>query len=261
MEDCKAMDLKEYIVEKASKKPDDGDDFGVIKSLRKYGQRRKADTQVAYLRYKIDNATDKAEKEKYESQLKFVKSTLYDDEGNTIVGKKAREERMADLVQRGKLSTDDIYSYKDMNDMYKDAKKFASTPAGKEYKKAAKKEVRGDWNGMQDDREKYQRDQTKKELSDILSGKKQKEEIKKAKRLEKEEVRKKEEESEEKGTTSKEEEITTPEGDKKKVTVYTGPKGGRYYYPEGSGKRPEDRVYLDESFEGSLAGWLAESIS
>lgn len=253
------MDLKEYIVEKSSRKQDDGDDFSVVKSLRKYGQRRKADTQVAYLRYKIDNATDKAEKEKYQSQLKFVKSTLYDDEGNTIVGKKAREERMADLVQSGKLSKDDIYSYKDMNDMYKDAKKFASTPEGKEYRKEAKKEVRSEWNGMQDDREKYQRDQTKKDLKDILSGKKQKEEIKKAKKQEKEEVKKKEG-SEEEGITSKEEEITTPEGDKRKVTVYTGPRGGRYYYPEGSSKKPEDRVYLDESFEGSLAGWLVERI-
>ena len=48
----------------------------------------------------------------------------------------------------------------------------------------------------------------------------------------------------------KEEEVTDPETGKKiKVTTFTGPRGGKFYYPEGSPKKPENKVYVHESKE------------
>ena len=44
----------------------------------------------------------------------------------------------------------------------------------------------------------------------------------------------------------KDEEITDPKtGEKIKVKTYTGPRGGKFYYPEGSPKTPEHKVYLE----------------
>lgn len=44
----------------------------------------------------------------------------------------------------------------------------------------------------------------------------------------------------------KDEEITDPKtGEKIKVKTYTGPRGGKFYYPEGSPKTPENKVYLE----------------
>ena len=57
--------------------------------------------------------------------------------------------------------------------------------------------------------------------------------------------------------TSTEEEVTDPEtGEKKKVKMYTGPRGGKYYYPEGSPKKPENRVYPNESLTNRLSRLL-----
>lgn len=44
----------------------------------------------------------------------------------------------------------------------------------------------------------------------------------------------------------KEEEVTDPETGKKiKVTTYTGPRGGKFYYPDGKPKKPENKVYVE----------------
>ena len=46
----------------------------------------------------------------------------------------------------------------------------------------------------------------------------------------------------------KEEEVTDPEtGEKKKVTTYTGPRGGKFYYRDGKPQKPENKVYVHES--------------
>ena len=46
----------------------------------------------------------------------------------------------------------------------------------------------------------------------------------------------------------KEEEITDPKtGEKIKVTTYTGPRGGKFYYPDGKPKKPENKVYVHEN--------------
>ena len=51
----------------------------------------------------------------------------------------------------------------------------------------------------------------------------------------------------------KDEEITDPEtGEKIKVTTYTGPRGGKFYYPDGKPKKPENKVYVHESVKIEL---------
>ena len=52
------------------------------------------------------------------------------------------------------------------------------------------------------------------------------------------------------GETMEEEEITDPDNPDKKIKVkaYTGPRGGKYYWPKGKAKTPENKVYIHESF-------------
>lgn len=51
----------------------------------------------------------------------------------------------------------------------------------------------------------------------------------------------------------KEEEIKDPKTGKKiKVTTYTGPRGGKFYYPDGKSKTPENKVYVRESIQSNL---------
>ena len=46
----------------------------------------------------------------------------------------------------------------------------------------------------------------------------------------------------------KDEEVTDPKtGEKIKVKTYTGPRGGKFYYPKGAPKKPENKVYVHES--------------
>ena len=46
----------------------------------------------------------------------------------------------------------------------------------------------------------------------------------------------------------KDEEVTDPKtGEKIKVKTYTGPRGGKFYYPDGAPKKPENKVYVHES--------------
>ena len=56
----------------------------------------------------------------------------------------------------------------------------------------------------------------------------------------------------------KDEEVTDPEtGEKKKVKTYTGPRGGKFYYPDGKPKKPENKVYLESI---TLQDYLSESL-
>ena len=46
------------------------------------------------------------------------------------------------------------------------------------------------------------------------------------------------------GNVLKQEEITDKDGKKKKVTTHTGPRGGKFYWPDGSPKDAEHKVYI-----------------
>lgn len=58
----------------------------------------------------------------------------------------------------------------------------------------------------------------------------------------------------------KDEEITDPEtGEKKRVKTYTGPRGGKFYYPDGKPKKPENKVYLPKGKAKPKSGGTNES--
>jgi colicin import membrane protein len=70
------------------------------------------------------------------------------------------------------------------------------------------------------------------------------------------------EETEEGKYIVKDEEVTDPEtGEKKKVKTYTGPRGGKFYYPDGKPKTPENKVYVTDSKQyTSLRNYLFEKL-
>lgn len=57
------------------------------------------------------------------------------------------------------------------------------------------------------------------------------------------------------GNIVKTEQVTDPKTGKKiKVATHTGPRGGKFYWPEGKPKTPKNKVYVKES----LSEWLDE---
>ena len=61
------------------------------------------------------------------------------------------------------------------------------------------------------------------------------------------------------GNILKQEEVTGEDGKKIKVTTHTGPRGGKFYWPDGAPKDAEHKVYVKESVK-SLTLFLKESL-
>ena len=67
-------------------------------------------------------------------------------------------------------------------------------------------------------------------------------------------------EKDEDGNVVKDEEVTDPETGKKiKVKTHTGPRGGKFYYPDGKPKTPENKVYVQEATYCELTKYLSKS--
>lgn len=63
---------------------------------------------------------------------------------------------------------------------------------------------------------------------------------------------------EEDGYKVQDEEVEDPKTGKKiKVKTYTGPRGGKFYYPDGKPKKPENKVYVESV---TLLNYLSKSI-
>lgn len=146
----------------------------------------------------------------------------------------------------------------------------ASTP---EQVEAVTKSVNDEVKVQQEYREKIEKaetqeekDKLQKELDEKTAEIKKKTEEAAKTEPKKDEESKKDEEGEDgqpAGTTSKEEEIEIEDpktGEKKKVKkkVYTGPQGGRYYFPDGKPKTPENKVYVKESLTEHLINIFSE---
>ena len=58
----------------------------------------------------------------------------------------------------------------------------------------------------------------------------------------------------------KEEEIEDENGNKIKVKTYTGPRGGKFYYPEGKPKTSENKVYVESLKPRNLMKYLLERL-
>ena len=64
------------------------------------------------------------------------------------------------------------------------------------------------------------------------------------------------------GNIIKQEEIKDPKtGEKKKVITHTGPRGGKFYYPDGKPKKPENKVYVENKKYCSLSNYLFEKFN
>jgi predicted HTH transcriptional regulator len=61
------------------------------------------------------------------------------------------------------------------------------------------------------------------------------------------------------GNILKQEEVTGEDGKKIKVTTHTGPRGGKFYWPDGAPKDNDHKVYVKESIQ-TLSEFLKESL-
>ena len=61
--------------------------------------------------------------------------------------------------------------------------------------------------------------------------------------------------------TVKDEEIEDENGKKIKVKTYTGPRGGKFYYPEGKPHTPEHKVYVESIQKKSLSEYLMSQLA
>ena len=76
------------------------------------------------------------------------------------------------------------------------------------------------------------------------------------------EPKKDDDEKDEDGNIVKDEEVTDPKTGKKiKVKTHTGPRGGKFYYPDGKPKTPEHKVYVQEDNYCKLTKYLSESFN
>ena len=81
--------------------------------------------------------------------------------------------------------------------------------------------------------------------------------IKPKQEQEKEQEKESDEETDEEGNIVKDEEITDPETGKKiKVKTHTGPRGGKFYYPDGKPKTPENKVYVESKSYSDFSNHL-----
>ena len=171
-----------------------------------------------------------------------------------------KEKSVADL----KKASDDAEKAKNDAQTALDKKKKGGDPDPKP-KEKTKEEIDAELKAV-DDKYKKQEEDLEKEYQDKIDKetdkdkKKQLEdewmekqkEITKQKNKEKDAIDDNDTHDTEKDETKqgkykvKDEEITDPKtGEKIKVKTYTGPRGGKFYYPEGSPKTPEHKVYLE----------------
>ena len=211
---------------------------GIFTTFKKAKKRKTATNTVAYLQYQYDHTKDNSQKARIKQNMDFIKTTLYDEDGNTIHSKKQQAKRVASLLRQGAIKKGDIMPRTEMEELAGEAKKFAKSKEGKKYKKEVKKEVRAAWNGLLGRKGRKERKKSREEAERLLNAG--------------EATERRESNSE------KRMEITNKKGEKEHVTTFTGPRGGRYYYPKGKSKKPENRVYLnkDGSVREGIAGYL-----
>ena len=196
---------------------------GLIRKIKTRKKIRKIKKQMAYLQHKIDNAPSGGDKARWQANLEFIKQSSFDDNGKPMVSKKEQRNRVAKLLKTGKIKAKDIVSRAQMKAMSKDAKEYWKDPKNK------------------DERKKYQKD-TKKMIKKYIKDKDPNFFDKMVARAA---LNKKDVDGD--GNVVKKEKITMANGKKKKVITHTGPRGGKFYWPDGAPKDPEHKVYIDHN--------------
>lgn len=231
---------------------------------------------------KKSNETEKdsTTKKENESMLKLLTACSFDKNGNEIPFDQ-RLEKMKDALPEG---TDFESFKKDMQAKYdkvKDDPEFKKQleKAGKDIKEGdlekfitdAKTDARKTWGEIEKQKEEQKKvDEEIKELEKRLqnASNQEKKELESKLKEKKSKLKEKEKtnsifgsitvksgqdiEKDEDGNILKKEKVVDKNTGKEiEVITHTGPRGGKFYYPDGKPKKPENRVYV-ESLEESI---------
>lgn len=179
-----------------------------------------------------ENETDTNKKDENDKLIDIIIASCYDENGNPIPFDQ-REARMKDIV-----GEDNWEEFK------KDLEEKQKSVSEDDFKEAL---------------EKANKDLTPEEVQKMIDAQKERAKTANAKiKNEKDE----EPEKDEAGNILKDEEVTDPKTGKKiKVKTHTGPRGGKFYYPDGKPKTPEHKVYIREDTYCELTKYLSESFN
>ena len=160
----------------------------------------------------IDRTDDPKMKKRLKQDLQNYQASVRDENGEILCSKQAREKNIKKLKKSGSLPKDyDIQDIKTTKQYVKQCKKYVNSK---------------------------EREITADDIANaIKSVKNDAKKIKSA-------IHGDEPEKDSEGNVLKQEEITDKDGKKKKVTTHTGPRGGKFYWPDGSPKDAEHKVYI-----------------
>lgn len=197
----------------------------------------------------IDNEIEKLQKDSENSMSKSETKEM-EDKINEL--KEKREKHINDSTL-GNISSDINKNKEEFDKQVKDANDKKKENVEQKYKEESDK-LADDYQKKIDDEKDPDK---KKKLEDEWETKEKELSADKHKKLD--EIDDRDEHDTENDATKKgkykvkEEEVTDPKTGKKiKVTTYTGPRGGKFYYPDGKSKTPENKVYVRESIQSKL---------
>ena len=208
----------------------------------------------------IDNEIEKLQKDSKNSMSKSETKEM-EDKINEL--KEKREKHINDSTL-GNISSDINKNKEEFDKQVKNSKEEFDKQvkdANDKKKENVEKKYKEDSDKLADDYQKKIDDEKdpdkKKKLEDEWETKEKELSADKHKKLD--EIDDRDEHDTENDATKKgkykvkEEEVTDPKTGKKiKVTTYTGPRGGKFYYPDGKSKTPENKVYVRESIQSKL---------
>ena len=212
------------------------------------------------------NTKDSKEKEQNEKLIKVLSASSYDKDGNEVPAEKRGQiltqllskDELKDLKSKVDKDYEKIDNKKEFSENIKKAKNNISSSELEEFTKTAKAHAKE--KKLEIPKEEPKKEESKKEEPKKEESKKEepKKEESKKEEPKKEESKKEEPKKDKDGNVIKQEVVKDPKtGEKKKVVTHTGPRGGKFYYPEGKPKKPENKVYVESI---SLKDYLIESI-
>ena len=183
------------------------------------------------------NEEDPDKKAENDKLIDILIASCYDENGDPVPFEQ-REARMKDIVGEDKWE-----------EFKKDLEQKQKSVSEDDFKEAL---------------EKANKDLTPEEAQKMIDDQKKRAKSVNAKIKDEtdDEPKKDDDEKDEDGNIVKDEEVTDPKTGKKiKVKTHTGPRGGKFYYPDGKPKTPEHKVYVQEDNYCKLTKYLSESFN
>ena len=205
------------------------------KKIKNYAENNKMDLEKASIAIAsaANGEKDPTKKERLEKQFKMMNYCIYNEKGEKrnveqqrhfmkkLVGKKGIEQ----ITNASKGNIEKAIESGELDELNRKVDKIKPKDLEK-FEKAARRS----------------NDEVQKSIA----------QYKKEKSNDSEDVKKDED-----GNILKQEEVKDPKtGEKKKGTTHTGPRGGKFYYPDGKPKTPENKVYVQESLKNYLINKL-----